>query len=183
MVGVAKRLFAWRERIPRWVGTVVRVAALVAVVAVVADIGARNYSSVRHLHLRLHPAWFAVAAPASLLGGLLMPLGWRRLLGAYDQQLGVGVALRIWWTAQITRYVPTGTAALATRVVLAARAGVPRMLAGASLPIEVAVIVGWSAVLTGVLLPSSYLPAWARILVAVGAAAALAAFPLLLRMA
>lgn len=180
---LSARLEAARRRLPGWLLPVLRAAALVTVVAVVADLGARNYGSVRHLHLTLHPAWLAAAAPASLLAGLLMPMGWRMLLVAYDQVLGVGPALRIWWTAQITRYVPTGTAALATRVVLAGRAGVPRWLAGASLPIEVGAIVAWGGVFTAALLPSTYLPSWARVLVGVGSGGVLLAFPMLLRLA
>jgi len=180
-VGRTARLLALRDRIPSWVWPVVRAAALVAVVGVVADVGAHNYSSVRHLSLSVHPFWFTAVVPASLLAGLLMPLGWRRLLVAYGHRVQVGAALRIWWTAQITRYVPSGTAALATRVVLAGREGVSRWLAGASLPIEVAIIVGWSALLTGALLPSAFLPVWARALLSVSAAGALAVFPVLLR--
>jgi glycosyltransferase 2 family protein len=157
---------------------------MVAVVAaVVIKVGVDNTSSLRHIHLRIEAVWLAPLFAASLGAGVLMPLGWRRLLAAYGYRLPVRACLRVWWTAQITRYVPTGAAALATRVALAAKEGVPRLLAGASLPVEVAVIVGWGTVLTGVLLPSSVLGTSWRILVVLVGAGGLAGLPALLRLA
>ncbi|MHB1446456.1 MAG: hypothetical protein ACYCZV_12485, partial [Acidimicrobiales bacterium] len=168
---------------PRLIVLGARVAMVAAVVAVVVKVGIDNASSLRHIHLRVEPAWFAPAAAASLLAGLCMPLGWRLLISAYGPVVARRATLRIWWTAQITRYVPTGAAALATRVVLAAREGVPRVLAGASLPIEVAIVVGWGTVLTGALLPDSVLVGPARVAVAALGAVGLVGMPVLLRLA
>jgi len=171
------------RRPPRLIVLAARVAMVAAVAAVVVKVGIDNASSLRHIHLRVAPAWFAPAAVASLVAGLCMPLGWRLLISAYGPLVARRATLRIWWTAQITRYVPTGAAALATRVVLAAREGVPRILAGASLPIEVAIVVGWGTVLTGALLPDSVLSRPARVGVAALGAAGLVSLPLLLRRA
>ena len=184
--GLRKRLRnppAWVRQPPRAVTVVLRLALLLAVVAVVVKVGVDNASSLRHIHLDLRAGWLVPAALASLLAGLFMPLGWRLLLAGFGASVGVRAALRIWWTAQITRYIPTGAAALATRVVLASREGVSRMLAGASLPVEVSVVVGWGTVLTGALLPSSILPAWARAVIVAAAAGGLVALPSLLRLA
>jgi len=167
----------------RWGAWGLRLALVAGVAVVVVRVGADNVSSLRHIHLRVRPVWFALAAPASVAGGLLLPVGWRSLLAAYGSALPLGRALRVWWLAQISRYVPTGAAALATRVVLAGREGVPRFLAGWSLPVEVGVIVAWGSVLTGALLPSSVLAAWARALVAAGGVLILVALPAGLRIA
>ncbi len=171
------------RRPPRLMVLGARVGLVAAVAAVVVKVGIDNASSLRHIHLRVAPAWFAPAAAASLVAGLCMPLGWRLLITAYGPRVARRATLRIWWTAQITRYVPTGAAALATRVVLAAREGVPRMLAGASLPIEVAIVVGWGTVLTGALLPDSVLALPARLGVTALGAIGLAGLPVLLRRA
>ncbi|HVA44577.1 MAG TPA: hypothetical protein VNF50_13935 [Acidimicrobiales bacterium] len=171
------------RRPPRLIVLGARVAMVAAVAAVVVKVGIDNASSLRHIHLRVAPAWFVPAAAASLIAGLCMPLGWRLLISAYGPLVARRATLRIWWTAQITRYVPTGAAALATRVVLAAREGVPRMLAGASLPIEVAIVVGCGTVLTGALLPDSVLPLPGRLAVAALGAGGLATLPVLLRLA
>ena len=171
-----------RRRIPSWLVTLARLAVVLLVVGAVAWVGADNAQSLRHLHFALDWPWFLAAAPASMAAGLFMPLGWRLLLRAFGSEVGVRASLRVWWTAQVARYVPTGTVALATRVVLAAREGVPRMLAGVSLPCEVAVVVGWGTVLTGALLPSHLLAAWARLVVAAAAAGGLILLPWLLRM-
>jgi uncharacterized membrane protein YbhN (UPF0104 family) len=173
----------WMRRPPRAVTVGLRAVLLIGVVAVVVKVGVDNAASVRHVHLHLRGEWLGPAAAASLLAGLLMPMGWRLLLAAFGAVVGVRATLRIWWTAQITRYVPTGAAALATRVVLAAREGVPRMLAAASLPVEVAVVVAWGTVLTGALLPGSLLPDWARAVIVTVAGAGLVALPGLLRLA
>lgn len=168
-------------RLPGWLVAVGRAAMVAAVAAVVVKVGIDNANSLRHIHLRLEPVWLVPFFAVSLGGGLLMPLGWRLLLAAYGHRLPVRVALRIWWTAQITRYVPSGAAALVTRVALAGREGVPRVLAGASLPVEVAVIVGWGTVLTGALLPSSVLALGWRAITVLAGASGLVGLPWVLR--
>lgn len=181
--GRANRLPQWLRSPPRWATVALRVGFFLVVVGVVAKVGADNASSLRHVRLHLRWPWLIPTAAASLSAGLLMPLGWRLLIRAYGPRLGVGVTLRIWWTAQVARYVPSGAAALATRVVLAGREGVSRVLAGASLPIEVAVIVGWGSLLTGALLPSRILALGLRVALAVAAGAGLVSLPVLLRAA
>ena len=161
------------RRIPAWLGTAARLVVVVVVVGAVVKVGADNARSLRHVRFHLDWVWLVAAAPASLAAGLFMPLGWRLLLRAFGSVLGLRASLRVWWTAQVTRYVPTGTVALATRVVLAGREGVPRMLAGVSLPCEVAVVVGWGSVLTGALLPSHLLAPWARLALVVAGAGGL----------
>lgn len=178
---------AWAERLPdrlrhppRGLVRLARWMALAAVVAVVAQVGVDSASSVRRVHLRVDAPWLVPAAAASLLAGLVMPLGWRELIRAYGPVVGLRATLRLWWTSQMARFVPSGAAAVATRVALAGREGVPRVLAGASLPIEVGVVVGWGTVLSGALLPSSVVPAWARLAMAAGGAGALGAMPAVL---
>ncbi|HZU72780.1 MAG TPA: hypothetical protein VE990_08415 [Acidimicrobiales bacterium] len=172
-----------RFRVPPALVWLVRAAVVGVVVGVVVKVGIDNYSSVRHIHLRLRPAWFAAAAPMNLACGVFMPLGWREILDAFGARLPHRRAVRIWWTAQITRYVPAGAALLAARVVLAGREGVPRVLAGATLPIEVGILAAWGSLLTAAFLSGTVLVGWARILVGVASAGLLAGLPLALHIA
>jgi uncharacterized membrane protein YbhN (UPF0104 family) len=142
----------------------------------------RNADQLRQVSLHVRPGWFVAAAPCTFLGGLLLPLAWRRLLAAYGAELAPFTAIRVWCLAQTSRYIPTGLAAVASRVVLAAREGVPRSLAAGTMVVEVAVVVAWGSVATGALLPSSLLPLPARVALTAAALAGLILLPALLRL-
>src|SRR5437867_3537586 len=123
------------KRTSRW-GYPVRVLFVLVVVAVLVRVGVRNAHSLRHVDLQLRPLWLAAAVPFTLLGGLFLPLGWRALLAAYGADLGVAPSLRIWCVSQASRYIPTGVAAFASRIVLTAREGVARSVAAATMLVE-----------------------------------------------
>jgi len=159
------------------VGRVVFGLGLVAVLVVTA---AKQWDKVRDVHFELTPGWLLVAAPFTFVGGVLLPLAWRHVVGAYGSELPRATAVRVWSISQASRFVPGNVALVASRVLLSSREGVPRSLAGASLAIEGGLIVVWGGFFAS-WLPSSWLPAPLRLLMAVGALAALVALPWLLR--
>ena len=154
-----------------------RVGFVAFVAVVFVRVAVHNADQLRDVSLHPEPLWLLAAAPCTFLGGLLLPLAWRRLLGAYGATLDRVTAIRVWCLAQTSRYIPTGLAAVASRVVLAAREGVSRSLGAASMLVEIAIVVGWGAVATGVFLPSSLLATPLRILIAGGAFVGLLALP------
>src|SRR5688572_12044765 len=141
-----------------------RIAFVVIVAAVFARVVVRDADELRHVDLTVKPAWLLAAAPISLAASTLLPLGWRRLIIASGHRLEGRRALRIWWMAQTFRYIPTGAAAVASRAVLTAREAVPRAVTVATMAVELALIVGVSAVIALVTLPAESLGWWARIL-------------------
>ncbi len=154
-----------------------RTAAAVAAVAVLIAIGRRNATGLAGLHLHLDLAWLVAAVPLYAVSSLALALGWRQELAAFGARLPVPVAIRLWWRAQLARYVPTGLAAFASREVLARDAGVPNMLGAASLALELATVVGWGCLAAAIGVPSSLLSTPLRVVLGAGAAAGLALLP------
>jgi hypothetical protein len=152
------------------------VAALA--VAVLVYVGTRNATDLTRVRLRLDVAWLAAAVPVYGAGSLLLALGWRQELAAFGHRLAPAVAVRVWWRAQLARYIPTGLAAFASREVLARDVGVPNMLGAASLVVELATVVGWGCLAAAVGLPSSLLAGPLRIVLGAAAGAGLVALPL-----
>ena len=56
-------------------------------------------------------------------------------------------AVRVWCLSQTARYLPTGVAGFAARVVMAAKEGVPRTLTSATLAIELGLLAAWAGTL------------------------------------
>lgn len=154
-------------------------ALALGAVAILVYVGTRNAKDLTHVHLRLQAWWLPAAVPAYAAASLLLALGWRQQLAAFGDRLPVPVAVRIWWRAQLARYIPSGLAAFASREVLARDAGVPNMLGAASLAVELATVVGWGCLLAAVGLPSSVLASPLRAGLGVAAAAGLLTLPLL----
>ena len=88
--------------------------------------------------------------------------------------------MRVWVLSQTARYLPTGIAGFAARVVMAAKEGVPRTLTSATLAIESALLAVWAGLFAGVFIPSSVVATPWRILLGAGSAIAIAALPALL---
>jgi hypothetical protein len=158
---------------------VLRTALSLAAVGVLAWVARRNASDLAHLHLHLRPGWFAVAIPLYAAGSLMLALGWRELLIGFGHRLPLPTAVRVWWRAQLARYVPTGLAAVASRAALARDEGVPAALGAASMALELAALVGWACLMAAIGLPSSLLSAPLRLVLGVAAAFGLATLPFL----
>src|SRR6056297_2680013 len=144
----------WR----RWLARVVRWAVGIATVVVLVQIGREQADELGSVSFDVSPAWLVPAAVLTVAADLALPFGWRHLVSAYGWPLGRGRAVRAWALSQATRYLPTGLVAVASRVSLAAAEGVPRSVAGASVAIETAVLLGWSVVIGAVAIPSSVVP-------------------------
>ena len=154
----------------------------VLVVAVVfVRVAVRNADQLRDVDLEVEPVWFVLGAPFTFAGGWLLPVAWSRLVAAYGATLRAVDAVRIWSLAATSRYIPSGLVAVASRVVLASKEGVPRPVGAATSVVELAIVVAWGAVLAGLLLPSRILATPLRVLLASGALLALALLPVLLR--
>jgi len=149
----------------------------VLAVTLLVYVGTRNARDLTRVHLRLEPIWLLAAVPVYATGSLFLALGWRQELAAFGHRLPAVVAVRIWWRAQLARYIPTGLAAFASREVLARDVGVPNMLGAASLVVELATVIGWGCLAAAVGLPSSLLATPLRIALGASAAAGLLALP------
>ncbi len=153
------------------------------VVGVFVKVAADNTAELREVDLRLRPAWFLLAAPASLLAGPLLPLAWRQIVRATGHPLSVPVALRTWYVGQTARLVPTGLAAFASRAVLVAPFGVPQAVTLATVAVELALAVTLGSGLAAAALPSTELATSLRLLLAGGSVVGLLLAPHLLRLA
>jgi uncharacterized membrane protein YbhN (UPF0104 family) len=160
------------------VGRAVFAVALIGLLVLAAI---DNYGKLRELHLQPQPGWALAAAPFTFIGGLALPLAWRHVLVAYGYSLDRALALRIWCISQASRFVPTGAVMVASRVALTAREEVPKSVAGASVAIELGLMLLWGAFYTA-WLPSYWFPGPLRALGAAAAIGALIALPWLLRL-
>jgi hypothetical protein len=159
-----------------------RVLFAVVIVVVLVAAAVHNWHELRDVDLELTPGWLLAAAPFTFAGGVLLPLAWRHIIVSYGYPLPRATAVRVWCVSQASRFVPGNIALIASRVLLSARQGVPRSLAGASLAIEGGLIVVWGGFYAS-WLPSTWLPVGLRVLLAVAASAVLVGLPALLRLA
>ncbi len=157
-----------------------RAVFALALIGLLVRAGVDNYEELKKVDLQPQPGWALVAAPFTFLGGLMLPLAWRHVLFAYGYSLERATALRIWCISQASRFVPTGAVMVASRVALTARQDVPRSVAGASVAVELGLMLLWGALYTA-WLPSYLLAGPLRALLASAAVGALVALPWLLR--
>ena len=140
-------------------------------------IGRHDTTQLSHVHLRVRPLVLLAAVPPYAIGSLWLALGWREQLDAFGTRLPAMTAVRLWWRAQLARYVPTGLAAFASRAALAAGVGVPAAVGAASLALELTELVGWCGVGAAAFLPSSSMGLPYRLVLGLGAAGGLALLP------
>ena len=145
----------------------IRWVVVVATVAVLFRVGSNHGSDLAAIELDFNIFWMANAAAATTAANLLLPLGWRQIIIAFDQVLATGPAVRLWCVAQTARYLPTGLLAIASRLQLATKAGISRTVTGASLIIETATIFAWALLVCAIFVPSVALPAQIRALLGV----------------
>jgi uncharacterized membrane protein YbhN (UPF0104 family) len=157
-----------------------RVGFAVVLLGVLGVVAARHLDELRKVELHPAPQWLLVAAPFTFAGGALLPLAWRETVAAYGTALPRATALRVWCISQTGRFVPGSVALVASRVVLAGRAGVSRRLAGFSLALEIGLVLVWGAFFAS-WLPSSRVAGPIRLAVALAAGAVLLSLPSILR--
>ncbi len=162
-------------------GAAVRWALGSATGAMIVWLAVRYWNDLRQIELQVDAIGLGAAVFVSMIATWCLALGWRELIGGYGTPLAQGPALRIWMLSQATRYLPSGLVPVVARAGLAAPLGVNRAAAGASVVVETATLVGWSAVFAALWAPADWLGTaggWlARIVIGVGAAASLVTLP------
>lgn len=114
------------------------------------------------------PGALALAVVAIAVTYALQIESWRRVLAGWAQPLPFRAAARIWWLANLGRYVPGKVWSVAGLVLLAQRAGVPAWVAGGSAVATQALGVGTCVALIAATVAGAASP------VGLGAAAVLA---------
>jgi glycosyltransferase involved in cell wall biosynthesis len=137
------------RRLLRWTGAAL---ALLAVAFCVATL-AQQWDDARRLDFSWRPVPLAGAAFCIVVANLVMAWLWGWLVRRMGGSLTWRTGMRIWWTGQLARYLPTGLGALPARLVVGARAGLARrlMLTSAGAEVLAAVLVYLAA--AGLLLP------------------------------
>jgi uncharacterized membrane protein YbhN (UPF0104 family) len=163
----------WRNRAK----TAAQWTVVIATAVVIFRVGNQHWSEFNDLDLQFAPFWLVNAAVATTAANLLLPLGWRRLIASYGRCVAAGRAVRLWCLAQTARYLPTGLVAVASRLQLATKEGIPRSLTAVSIAVETLVLLGWSVVICALFVPSTVLPEMMRWVSGVIAATGLVAAP------
>jgi glycosyltransferase involved in cell wall biosynthesis len=136
-------------RLARAAGAVLGGAAvLLCALAVV-----RQWDEVRALDLRWSPAPAAGAVAAVVVANLTMAWAWGWLVRRLGGGLSWRPAMRVWWTGQLGRYLPTGLGSVPARVVLGWREGVPGRVLAVATGAEPGTVVAACAAIAGLLLP------------------------------
>ena len=158
----------------------IRWVVVAATVLVLFRVGSNHSNDLRAIDLDFNIFWLANAAIATTAANLLLPLGWRQIVISFNQVLLVGPAVRVWCLAQTARYLPTGLVAVASRLQLAAKAGISRSITATSIVIETAVLLGWALLACAMFVPSTTLPLTIRWLMGVGCVLGLVTSPWLI---
>lgn len=143
----------------RWI----RVLQLVVSVAVVVFVGralAANWSAFRAtpIAVTLRPWWLLLSFASLALVTAFQVESWRLLLAGWNQRLRFWRGVRIWFLANLGRYVPGKVWSVAGMVVLAEREGVERWASAASAVAVQAVGIGTAAALVAAATPHAYSP-------------------------
>jgi uncharacterized membrane protein YbhN (UPF0104 family) len=143
----------------RWI-RVVQLVVSAAVVVFVARALAANWSSFRatRIALAFRPWWLLLSFASLALVTAFQVESWRLLLAGWGQRLGFWPGVRIWFLANLGRYVPGKVWSVAGLVVLTEREGVARWAAAASAVAVQAVGVGTAAALVAAATPHAYSP-------------------------
>lgn len=158
----------------------IRWVVVAATVLVLFRVGSNHSNDLRAIDLDFNIFWLANAAIATTAANLLLPLGWRQIVISFNQVLLVGPAVRVWCLAQTARYLPTGLVAVASRLQLAAKAGISRSITATSIVVETAVLLGWALLACAMFVPSTTLPQSIRWLMGVGCVLGLVTSPWLI---
>lgn len=169
-----------RQRLIRAGRTLFALATVVAVVFVVRD----DVGQLTEVDFSLNPAWTVLGILVAVLGTAQLPLAFRQLLQAQGQpRLTAPTARRLWWRSQVARFLPTGMAGIAARVVMAGDLGLSKRAASAAMGQEIAQLLGWSVFVGGLTVAATGIaPRWLGVLAVVGAVVGLAALPYVLRL-
>ena len=117
-------------RIPRTASRVVRIViALLAVTLLGISIG-RQWGAVTEALARLGLAWFALSLAAVLVGLLFSNFAWRTVMADLGSPLPILAGLRMFFLAQIGKYLPGAVWPFVAQMELGRTLGVPRRRSG-----------------------------------------------------
>lgn len=122
------------------------------------------------IRLSVHPSWLLASTALVGITYLVQIESWRGLLAGWGQHLSYRDAARIWFLANLGRYVPGKVWSVAGMVVLAQRVGVAPWAATASAVAVQALGIGTAAAVVALAVPGAESPL--RLVIAGAAAAA-----------
>lgn len=145
---------------PRRLLWVVQLAVALVVVTMVGRSVVENSDRFRSLDLAvaIKPGWVALSLLSLVLVSALQIESWRRILAGWAQSLPFAAAARIWFLANLGRYVPGKVWSVAGMVVLAQHAGVQSWAAAASAVAVQALGLGTAVVLVAAATPRADSP-------------------------
>jgi glycosyltransferase 2 family protein len=118
--------YAAAVRIPRTASRVARIViALLAVTLLGISIG-RQWGAVTDALSRLGPGWFLLSQAAVLVGLLFSNFAWRTVMADLGSPLPLGAGLRVFFMAQIGKYLPGAVWPFVAQMELGKTLGVPR---------------------------------------------------------
>ncbi len=119
---------------PRWLRWTLHLLVAAVAVALVAREVAHNWQQFHAapVTLAVRPGWLLLSVLSVGVVSALQIESWRRILAGWAQSLSLGAAARIWFLANLGRYVPGKVWSVAGMLVLAEREGVQRWAAAAS---------------------------------------------------
>ncbi len=138
----------------RWA---VQAAVALVVVAMIARSLAANWDRFRSVRvsLDLHAGWLLASLLAIAVVSALQIESWRVILAGWSQRLRFGAAARIWFLANLGRYVPGKVWSVAGLVVLARGEGVQPWAAAASAVVVQALGLGTAAAVVAATVPGA----------------------------
>ena len=138
----------------------VQLVAAAVVVVMVGRSVAHNWDRFRsaQLTLALRPGWLALSVALLAIVSALQIESWRRILAGWAQSLPYAAAARIWFLANLGRYVPGKVWSVAGMVVMAQREGVQVWAATASTVAVQALGLGTAAALVAATAPNAASP-------------------------
>jgi len=139
---------------------IAQAVVLVIVALLVGRTLSRNWEAVRTADFRfsLQPGWLAASLGLVGLTYLVLIDSWRRILLGWGQRLAFRSAARIWFLANLGRYVPGKVWSVAGMVVLAQREGVEPWAATASAVAVQAIGIGTAVAVVAAAAPGSESP-------------------------
>lgn len=156
----------------RWLWWGVQALVFLLVLALVGRSLVRNWDAfaAARFAFTLRPGWLLVSVALIGVTYLVQVESWRRILRGWNQPLGFGAAARIWFLANLGRYVPGKVWSVAGLVVLAQGEGVRPWAATASAVAVQAIGIGTAVAVVAVATPGAESPL--RLLGAAAVAAA-----------
>ena len=113
-------------KLPRSVTRTLRVAVALLALTLLTLTIARQWDAVVDALVRMGPGWFALSLVAAMVGLGFTSLAWRTLLAALGSPLPLGPGTRVFFLAQVGKYLPGAVWPFVAQMELGKTLGVPR---------------------------------------------------------